>query len=87
MFFKLFFEHDVVFKWTFMFFFKKGTICFFWKHMFFFMFFFLNEKIRFLNEQNMILYEKYGCSYDLFKRFSVFHDFLNEHFIIVFLIF
>ena len=32
----------------------------------------------------MILYEKYGCSYDLFKRFSVFHDFFNEHFIIVF---
>jgi hypothetical protein len=51
---------------------------------FFFNVFFLNEKIRFLNEQNMILYEKYGCSYDLFKRFSVFHDFLNEHFIIVF---
>ena len=43
-----------------------------------------NEKIRFFNEQNMILYEKYGCSYDLFKRFSVFHDFFNEHFIIVF---
>jgi hypothetical protein len=53
-------------------------------YVFFLCFFFLNEKIRFLNEQNMILYEKYGCSYDLFKRFSVFHDFLNEHFIIVF---